>query len=583
LIPSAGATWENSEPATTEIDTIQGTQDVFVWTRDQAGNIADLSGSANIVFDSIFPTVDITISPKTGDANDTVVQGDVIITLNFGEELLSTPSLSIVDASLTINAIPTISQYSNTIWLATLNVSASVPEGIASFSIIYTDLAGNISTQVSSGTSTFNVDTGISDPTIEVEDRNSGSGSYTNERIVSINIGSPAETTDWYVTDNNTTSPSVGAAGWQNTKPITTNIEDLGDGTKNIYLWIKNDADYISSEISDSIYLDTSDPTAAIIMSPVSIGLGTANITFNISEELNNAPTLWFVNSGNTIIINLAKVTSLNWEGSFEVTAGYKLGIATFNAVIADNALNVSTDISSGVVTFDIQLTMNNPSFNMVDRTTSSNIYSNDRTVSINIWNDAGAAWWIVSENQTTQPDGAGPWTGYPSPSTINLSSTDGVKTVYVWIKDAAGNMNPDIVSISINLDMTSPSAVVDMSQYDIVPSMSVDVTFNFNEGMTVTPTIRVVGTATSIDLTLSRVSDSVYTSSFDVNNSLGEGAAYYTLVATDNAENIGVALSGENNFTVKTLIAEPTFFMSDQAETLLAYTILIPKIRSVY
>lgn len=84
---------------------------------------------------------------------------------------------------------------------------------------------------------------------------------------------------------------------------------------------------------------------------------------------------------------------------------------------------------------------------------------TNSTSPSISISNDTvDVSYWLVSETQNTQPSsGNSNWVS-SRPSTVTLTSTEGTKTVYLWVKDNSNNINAGTVSSTITLITTLPS-----------------------------------------------------------------------------------------------------------------------------
>lgn len=75
---------------------------------------------------------------------------------------------------------------------------------------------------------------------------------------------------------------------------------------------------------------------------------------------------------------------------------------------------------------------------------TGSAGYTNSTTANLTIGNDTdnvGVTGWFIAESSSAPAAGAGGWVG-ARPTTATLTSGDGVKTLYVWTKDAAGNVS---------------------------------------------------------------------------------------------------------------------------------------------
>ena len=92
---------------------------------------------------------------------------------------------------------------------------------------------------------------------------------------------------------------------------------------------------------------------------------------------------------------------------------------------------------------------------------TGSAGYTNSTAVNIVIGNDTdnvGVTGWYVSESSSAPAAGDGGWVG-ARPTTASVSAGDGVKTLYVWTKDAAGNVS-NAGSGTIELGTVAPSTL---------------------------------------------------------------------------------------------------------------------------
>ncbi|MGC9400513.1 MAG: pre-peptidase C-terminal domain-containing protein, partial [Anaerolineae bacterium] len=122
-------------------------------------------------------------------------------------------------------------------------------------------------------------------------------------------------------------------------------------------------------------------------------------------------------------------------------------------------------NVSAGPVSATITLSTTpppDPSLTLHDRTTGSPDFTNARVVSATVADDAEATAWLLSETQTTPPTEDNPdWTT-TEPITFELTTAgDGEKTVYAWVKDAAGNVSAGPVSATIFVDTRAPTVIV--------------------------------------------------------------------------------------------------------------------------
>ena len=102
------------------------------------------------------------------------------------------------------------------------------------------------------------------------------------------------------------------------------------------------------------------------------------------------------------------------------------------------------------------------PTLALTDQTSAGADYTNSQTVNADITEGGDVTAWILSETVTTAPaTGSGDWVG-SEPTTYTFDSGDNeLKTVYVWVKDQAGNVYQSAVTDTITLDTQAPAAPV--------------------------------------------------------------------------------------------------------------------------
>jgi len=252
-------------------------------------------------------------------------------------------------------------------------------------------------------------------------------------------------------------------------------ISDLADGT---YYWrarsrddssppaysswsdvwsLTIDTDAISSVInfpaSDTAYNSTSWQNIAGIASDNS-GSGVQKVEVAIYDQ---TADLWWQEgdswiSSATAIWNEASDTE-SWTLAFpneNLTDGHIYNVLSQATDNADNTQESVTEVAN--VLYDITLPVETLILN------SGAVYTTSPTVSTTITNNADVTGWLLSETQSTPP--TDPTWQLSQPATFVLSAGDGEKIVYLWLKDAAGNLNVEIISDSIFLDTTSVSNV---------------------------------------------------------------------------------------------------------------------------
>ncbi len=114
--------------------------------------------------------------------------------------------------------------------------------------------------------------------------------------------------------------------------------------------------------------------------------------------------------------------------------------------------------VNAGVVYAEINIDLTppaDPSLTLYDQDTMSTTTTDDPTVDVDATNiDADVEKYILSETHTTTPaEDDAAWDDAPVPGTYTCSTGEALKTVYLWVKDYAGNIcaNPGMHQIAYN------------------------------------------------------------------------------------------------------------------------------------
>ncbi|MBK9038282.1 MAG: LamG domain-containing protein [Bdellovibrionales bacterium] len=171
--------------------------------------------------------------------------------------------------------------------------------------------------------------------------------------------------------------------------------------------------------------------------------------------------------------------------GSFTVNPSQVSGTNTYTGVLSKN--------------YQVLAALGDPTLSLQDAITSSTSYTRSVLLNPGIGSDSTASYWCLSETQTTRPSsgtnsrltctgGAGGDIGWNTsrPPSMNVSSGDGSKSVYLWVADSAQNVSLGTVNDTITLDATAPSS----------PTISVSdpVTLSTTFTKTSTPNISITG-----------------------------------------------------------------------------------------
>lgn len=129
----------------------------------------------------------------------------------------------------------------------------------------------------------------------------------------------------------------------------------------------------------------------------------------------------------------------------------------TVTPTAIDNAGN-NAEGTADSFTYDASAPVT-PTLTLKDSSSGSESYTNSRDVNVYIGNDSNVAKWCIKEN-STNPNYNDSCFVDSEPTSFELSSGDGEKTVYVWVQDAAGNVS-ERASDSIILDTEDPNVEI--------------------------------------------------------------------------------------------------------------------------
>ncbi len=188
----------------------------------------------------------------------------------------------------------------------------------------------------------------------------------------------------------------------------------------------------------------------------------------------------------------------------------------------------------------------------------NQNSYASTQSISTTITNDGAATAWCLSETQNTQPlasscSGSG-WLG-ARPTSFNLSAGDGLKTVYLWIKDPIDNIIG--AQQSIVLDTTFPLLAISSPAPLTAAPNGITISGNCEVGLN----INVGGDITNSN---SISCSGGGTFSYPVTFTAGEGAKWVSVQQIDLASNT----SGNMRSYIKDSIAPTLAFSFPAANT---------------
>jgi hypothetical protein len=233
--------------------------------------------------------------------------------------------------------------------------------------------------------------------------------------------------------------------------PLTTALTGISTGGNyTVYAFLKQDDENYSSSSSESITIDGTGPTYTVF--PASGGDYNYNdFTFDIHFSDTSTPVTSIIKLDGSTITNGASLVDLN-EGTHTIT------------IDANDSLGNQT---IGTVTFRVDTT---PPSNATITSSYTSTYTNDTQPDFTIsGTDSGSG--MTGGQAALSCNSAGPWYVTTYSTTINsfditsedydCNSSDGNKTIYLKVRDKAGNWMADTNAKQrgILYDGTKPSA----------------------------------------------------------------------------------------------------------------------------
>ena len=355
------------------------------------------------------------------------------------------------------NSITSVSSFSKQV-----SETISAVEKSHSLYAWFRDAAGGTSTQASAS-----IIYDSTAPTVSSVSINSGDSTTTNT-VVSLTISasdSLSGITAYYASETST-APSATATGWidvtatnslSTTKSYTLSSPgQVGTFTKIVYLWVKDSAGNVSDSASDSIQLIITDQSAPTNPS-ISINSGasstaSSSVTLSLSATDDIGVTGYYLSQtpGNSTPSSSASGwTSVTSATSFSASVSYTLsggnGTNTVYVWFKDSAGNVSSSDSDSITLQDDP--PSNPSISI--NSGASSTVSSSVTLSLSATDDVGVTSYYIRTCTGTDCADSG-WTtvtsatSYSASVSHTLTGGSGLKTVYVWFQDSAGNVSSE-------------------------------------------------------------------------------------------------------------------------------------------
>ena len=282
--------------------------------------------------------------------------------------------------------------------------------------------------------------------------------------------------THYLLKNENSTTPSSGDSGWVSVGTATTNYSatvshtlSSGDGQKQVYVWFKDAANNISSSFNDTITLSTSDSTAPASVA-ISLNSGAASttsltVTAAISGTDAVGVTGYFLSESNSTpsagsFTTVTSATSFSLNVNFNLSSGN--GAKTVYVWLRDAAGNISSPANDAItLALSGSGDLIAPVVSSLTILEEASVSTRSVTVRMVGTDAVGVTGYFLSESSTTPAAGAFTITGLTETSFTRdavfvLSASAGTKTIYCWLRDAAGNISTPS-AVNTNLLYSNP------------------------------------------------------------------------------------------------------------------------------
>jgi hypothetical protein len=418
-----------------------GTKSVHTWYRDAVGNVANGAESDTITLDTTAPAG--TVSINSGAAYTTSTS----VTLSFSPNDGAGTGVTHHCTRTTPGTQPLASDGCFQLLSAT-SFTLGSGDGTKTLYTWFRDAAGNVSAAATSDD--IILDTAAPTGTVVI---NTGNPAYSNTTAVTLVLSAAGAT--HHCTKNVATAPTGPADGCFQLMASTAHSLTTGDGSKTVYTWFRDAAGNVSTTAAtDTISLDATAPTGTVVinagdpthtattsvtlvLSPSDTGSG---VTHHCTRD--TAGTKPLANDACFSLLSSTAYTLPTPDGSKSVFTWYLDAAGNVSASATSDTITLDTTAPTGTFTINA----GNP-----DYTTSTSVTLSFSAV-------ADVTHHCTRDTAGTQPAGNDACWKTLATNGYTLASPDGVKTLYAWFKDSAGNVSTTAVSDTITLDTSLPS-----------------------------------------------------------------------------------------------------------------------------
>lgn len=398
-----------------------GSRTLYVWAKDAAGNVSTAS-TATVQIENVPPVVTDFTAPSSSN------------TLDVSFTFAASDNAGVTGYMVTETSVRPA--YGSSAWSATpptgYTFSSSGSKTLYAWA---KDAAGNVSAGKSITISVENVA-----PVVTAFTMPAISNSLTVP--VSTFIASDNVAVTGYLLTETSNKPSYGSTGWTSTPP--TSYTFTSSGNRILYAWAKDAAGNVSGSAAASTLVDTTPPTVTAFTTPVrspsyEISISSLTATDNIGV------------TGYMVTETYAAPTpdAAGWVSTPPATYTFQVqGSRTLYVWAKDAAGNISARKSNTII-----VDVTPPTVTTFTLPATANTLT--VTISLSGTDNIGVvAAYLLQESDVTPTAADSRWQS-SKPTQFTFPSS-GTRTLYVWAKDATGNIS-EPRSATVSIENTPP------------------------------------------------------------------------------------------------------------------------------
>ena len=436
----SSADWKPEKP-TSYTFSHEGNHQLYLWVMDAAGNISE-SKIVYVFYKITSPVVTSFTAPTTTNTATVSliidVNNNVGLTHYYLSENSTVPTLTSADWKIEKPTSYTFSQEGNNTLYLWIKDAPGIISALSSVTVIYDKTAPVISGFTAPSTST----TATVSLTIDAVDNFGVTGYWLSE---------------------SSTVPASYWGGWRIEKPTSYTFSQEGNNT--LYLWVRDAVGNISARKYVMVNYDKTVPVISSFTAPSTST--TSNVSLAINTTDNVGVTGYYLSENSD-----PSTTSADWKPEKPTSYTFSQeGNHTLYLWVKDAAGNIS-ELKSLTILYDKKAPV-------ISNFTAS--AANTATVSLTIdaTDNVGVTGYYLSENSTVPTLSLADWK--PEKPTSYTFSLEGSNTLYLWAKDATGNISV-LKSVTVIYDKTVPvisSFTAPSSTKTAIVSLAINATDN--------------------------------------------------------------------------------------------------------